>query len=59
MSDPVEVGYIARDDRNRMLYFVMEADGEAYIVHEADFQQFLTRYAIKGGKITEIEKLME
>jgi hypothetical protein len=36
------------------MYFVLEADNEAYIVHEPDFRQFLTQKAIKGFKASEI-----
>ena len=52
-----EAGTIYRDRKNRDIYFVLESDGEAYLVHEPDFQQFLTHYA-RGHKIKDIEPLI-
>jgi hypothetical protein len=53
MKEPEPIGYIGREGRT--LYFVLEADNEAYIVHSADFNQFLTQKAIKGCKASEIK----
>ena len=52
MKEPEPIGYIGREGRT--MYFVLEADNEAYIVHEPDFRQFLTQKAIKGFKASEI-----
>jgi hypothetical protein len=58
MDDPIEVGFVCRDKRERMIYFIDEEFKEVYEFHEADFQQFLTRFA-RGKHLKDIETLVE
>lgn len=47
---------IYQDDRD--LYLVIPGLNEAYLFNYGTFHQIITRYAEKGCKITDIEKLM-
>ena len=58
MTDEMqEWATIYREDRD--LYIVIPEDNEAYLFNYGTFHQILTRYAEKGCKIRDIEKLMD
>lgn len=50
-----ECGTIYREDRDILITFPEK--NEAYLVHEADFQQFLTHCA-RGCKLSEIADML-
>lgn len=52
-----EIGKIYREDRD--VYVVIEADDEVYYFSGGQFPQAMTRYATRGCKLSDIEKMIE
>ncbi len=51
-----ECGTIYREGRDILI--TLPDRNEAYLLHEADFEQFLTRYAARGCKLSEIADML-
>ena len=51
-----ETGTLYREDRDILI--TLPDRNEAYLLHEADFEQFLTRHTARGCKLSEIADML-